>query len=489
MRLLELAHAGRNIQLPLSIELDSTSSLVIEQLLRVLPNRRYVAKADWLGKTVLAKLFVGDKAKKHYARELQGVSLLAQQHISTPKLLAHHVNDEGGYLFFEYLENSQTLDYQWRHLASESMLRSTAQQNILQQALASIAILHLQGLWQEDLHLDNLLAKENCLYWIDGDGVSVEKPGNPLSKDKVTNNLAVFFAQLPPEIDTLLPEYIRYYQQYNTTVTLSVDELYKAIVSIRKWRVKNILKKIRRDCTLFSVRNTLNGFYGVVRQQEATLAPLLANPDQFIDKGRFIKGFGTTNVVDTVVNGLHIVLKRYNIKSFKHRLSRFWRPTRGWHSWQEGFRLMMLGIPTAKPLALIEERFQGMRGRAWLITEFLEGPDLLTHLKRYEQSEVPSVELEAIGILFDCLIAQRITHGDLKGTNLFWVNQQWVLIDLDAVKQHHNNRSYQRAYAKDRARFLRNWPKGSALYTQFGQYLPTVDQVIDHYYRLNGVKN
>lgn len=474
MKLSALAQAGRELSLPLSITVDKDCSLIFEQVLRILPNRRYVGKANWQNRLVLAKLFVGDKADKHYHRELQGVTWLSQQAMNTPKLLASSISSEGGYLFFEYLENSQTLEQCWEQLSQEPLL-SSSQHIILNKALQAIAKLHLKGLWQQDLHLDNLLAQGEEIYWIDGDGFSVGEIGSPLSTKQVTNNIAIFFAQLPPQIDQYLPELVTFYQQQNTTVSLVLDNVLAEISRIRQWRVSNILKKIRRDCTLFSVKNTINGFYGVVRQEESTLAPLLATPDQYIDQGRFIKGFGTTNVVDTQVNGKHIVLKRYNIKNFKHRLSRFWRPTRGWHSWQEGFRLMMLGIPTAKPLALLEERFLGMRGRAWLVTEYLKGPDLLTHLMPYENSGIPAVELAEIGVLFDSLIKQRVTHGDLKGTNLFWVNNQWVLIDLDAVKYHHCERSFKRAYAKDRARFLRNWSKTSIFYTQLDNYLPTVN--------------
>ncbi|UYZ84433.1 serine/threonine protein kinase [Entomomonas sp. E2T0] len=473
MKLVELTNAGRTPELPLSITLDKDNDLVIENLLRTLPNQRYVAKANWQAKIVLAKLFVGSKANKHYQRELKGVNLLAQQQINTPKLFAHQITEEGGYLLFEYLENSQTLDQQWQLFINQPLLNEQ-QKKVLQQALAAIAQLHLKGLWQQDLHLDNLLEQSGILYWIDGDGISVEKAGQALSINKVIANLAVFFAQLPPQLDDFLQEFVEFYQTQNITISLSVADLQQAIIKVRKWRVDNILKKIRRDCTLFSVKNTANGFYGVVRTEEEILAPLLAEPDYYIDQGRFIKGFGTTNVADIIINGKHILLKRYNIKNFKHKLSRCWRPTRGWHSWQESFRLMMLGIPTAKPLALLEERHCWMRGRAWLVTEYLEGPDLLTHLKPYENSRPPEAELVALDNLFVSLIKHRISHGDLKGTNLFWVNNQWTLIDLDAVKQHKCIHSFKRAYAKDRTRFLRNWPKDSSLYRLFDERLPKI---------------
>lgn len=475
LNLVALANAGRNPALPLAIRVADTS-LVIEQLLRTLPNQRYVGRACWQNRRVLAKVFVGPKASKHYYRELTGVNLLLTHAVTTPVLLAQEVTDEGGCLLFDYLEDSQTLDQQWQQVVHEPLL-SPHQQRILQQALSAIAGLHLKGLWQQDLHLDNLLVKDNQVYWIDGDGITAEKVGVALSAEKIEANLAVFFAQLPLGVESFLPSLMDYYHNYNDTVQIDTARLKKAISNIRKWRVKDILKKVGRDCTLFSVKNTAQGFYGVLRTEEDTLMPLLNNPDQYIDQGRFIKGFGTTNVADSIVNGKHILLKRYNIKSIKHKLSRFWRPTRGWHSWQEGFRLLTLGIPTAKPLALIEERHLWMRGRAWLVTEYLDGPDLLSHFKQYEQTMPPEAELIALEQLFASLIATRISHGDLKGTNLFWVNNQWVLIDLDAVKQHSCRVSFKKAYQKDRSRFLRNWPKDTALYKLLDKRLPHVDKI------------
>jgi hypothetical protein len=42
------------------------------------------------------------------------------------------------------------------------------------------------------------------------------------------------------------------------------------------------------------------------------------------------------------------------------------------------------------------------------------------------------------------------------------------------VQQHNSDSSFARAYAKDRARFLRNWPVDSALYRLLDQRLPAV---------------
>ncbi len=53
MKLSELS--GREPALPLSLALDNGQSLLIEQWLRVLPEQRYVAKAQWQGRSVLVK--------------------------------------------------------------------------------------------------------------------------------------------------------------------------------------------------------------------------------------------------------------------------------------------------------------------------------------------------------------------------------------------------------------------------------------------------
>ena len=78
----------------------------------------------------------------------------------------------------------------------------------------------------------------------------------------------------------------------------------------------------------------------------------------------------------------------------------------------------------------------------------------------------------ALDQLFARLIAERISHGDFKGHNLFWQDDRWALIDLDSMCQHRSASSFAPAYARDRARFMRNWPESSALYRVIDQRLP-----------------
>jgi len=172
------------------------------------------------------------------------------------------------------------------------------------------------------------------------------------------------------------------------------------------------------------------------------------------------------------------VLKRYNVKNFRHWLRRCWRPSRAVHSWREAHRLELLAIATPCPLAVVEERRWGLRQRAYLITEYCDGPDLLAYFAN-PQHGAPSVApsdaaIAALVQLLENLIRARVSHGDLKGHNLIWRDGHWWLIDLDAMRQHASLRTFARAYARDRARLLRNFPAQSALYRLLDARLPRV---------------
>ena len=471
MRLEQLQLAGRAPELPFELELDG-EPLLLERLLRVLPGQRYVGLARWRGRAVLAKLLVGAKAERHFQREREGARLLAEQGLVTPELLAEgFAAEQGGWLLFDYLDGAESLWDAWRAVEREVLL-SEAQQAVLGEALAAIAQMHAKGLWQADLHLDNLLRQAGRLWIIDGGGVQVETPGQPLSRDKVLENLGVFFAQLPAELEPFTEELLVHYLLANGEHALPLEALLKEVEKVRRWRLRDYLKKVGRDCSLFAAKIGAFGLRVVRREQEAELTPLLADPDAALEAGHLYKTGGAATVARIELNGRPLVLKRYNIKSRLHGLKRFWRPSRAWHSWVEGHRLELLGIATPRPLAVIERRWCWLRGRAYLLTEYCGGPDLIARFAPYVESAPPETELAALDRLFAALIRERISHGDFKGHNLFWDEGRWSLIDLDAMRQHRRQASFARAYARDRARFLRNWPAESQLHRLLDQRLP-----------------
>ncbi|WP_435034469.1 lipopolysaccharide kinase InaA family protein [Pseudomonas neuropathica] len=476
MQLSELAGVGRTPQLPLTVTLaDAAGSadLQLLSLLRVLPGQRYVGAGVWRGRPVLAKLLVGGKAARHFQRELEGVRLLAAQGMTTPLLLADGLkNGEGGWLLFDFLEGAESLGDAWAKVESLPVL-ADEQSAVLAEALGAIGQLHGKGLWQEDLHLDNLLRHGGQLYLIDGAGICAETAGQPLSRQKVLENLGVFFAQLPKALEPFTEELLVYYLLSNSEHALPLEALQKQIDKVRRWRLKDFLLKVGRECTLFSVQRGAFGLRAIRREEEPAMLPVLEQADALLDQGHLYKTGGAASVGKVQAGARTLVIKRYNIKGFAHWLKRFWRPSRAWHSWREGNRLAFLGIATPKPLAVLEKRFFWLRSRAYLVTEFLPGPDIIERFAPYvENGDAPEVELQALDRLFARLIDERISHGDFKGHNLFWHQDRWAVIDLDSMCQHGSAGSFAPAYARDRARFMRNWPESSALYRVIDQRLP-----------------
>lgn len=475
MTLAQLAHGGRAPALPLTLHIDGVGEVVVEQWLRVLPGHRYVGRARWNGRTVLAKLMVGGNAHRHYARERDGAALLADQGLPTPELLSEGWKaNEGGWLLFDFLLDAQSLWSGWQMLERDPPL-TDAQQTVLGSALELIARMHLRGLWQDDLHLDNLLMQDGVLHVVDGGGVRSQQPGQPLDRTQALDNLSVFFAQLPALLDPFIEELLVHYLLVNSTHSLPMEKLHQAIRDVRAWRMADYLKKVGRDCSLFSARVGAFDAQVVRREESASLQALLADPDSFIASGQLYKGGGTATVARVEIDGgQSLLVKRYNIKSPLHWLKRFWRPSRAWHSWVEGNRLTFLGIPTPRLLAVREQRWLWLRGRAWLVTELLSGDDIISCFQPYMNSSPPEDQLLSLERLLQAMIRERISHGDLKGHNLFWEQGQWTLIDLDAVQQHRSAASFARAYARDRARLLRNWPADSVLHQLLDQRLPAV---------------
>ena len=253
------------------------------------------------------------------------------------------------------------------------------------------------------------------------------------------------------------------YHRGYPAAAIDLHSLAGAIAGARSRRLKDYLGKCLRDCSQFKVGKLGSRFVAVVREDADYLAPVIADPDRWIELGTSLKQGRTATLALVEHAGRKLVIKRYNIKGLGHALSRCWRPSRAWHSWIEAHRLGFLGIATPRPLALIEQRAGPLRGKAWLIADYCAGEDLLSRLAPYVDSGPPAWELDAIQQLFRQLSAARISHGDLKATNLLWHEDRLKLIDLDAMRQHDTFATFARAWRKDRERFLRNWPESSVL--------------------------
>ena len=451
-----LRAGGRRLLVPSTIALDDGRELVVERWLRILPGKRLTGVGRWHGRTVLAKLFIAARgSERHWLRECRGIDSLNRHGLPSPKrLAAGRLEGAGHYVLTEYLEGARAPG-------------ATAVGD-LEGVFEAVGRMHALGILQEDVHLGNFLIGKDKLYVIDGDAI---RPAGP-DRGRL-DNLALLFAQLSPAACSgMQAELLAAYRKGNPHLTVDAAQLKAAIARARDARLADVLDKCLRDCSLFKAAKRADRFFSLVRDEADFLAPLIADPDAWLEQGTPLKRGRSATLALVELNGRKLVIKRYNIKGAGHALSRAWRPSRAWHAWIEAHRLRFLGIATPRPLALIEHRLGPLRGRAWLVTEYCEGPHLQARLAEHAGSGVPARLKEAIRALFARLAAERLSHGDLKATNFLCCGDDLVVLDLDAMRRHDSEAAWRKAWARDRARFLHNWPEGSILQREMDSALP-----------------
>jgi tRNA A-37 threonylcarbamoyl transferase component Bud32 len=464
-----LRRAGRHLQAPFELHLKSGGTLRIEEILRLLPQKRLTGRAIWDGRIVLAKVFFARfGARRHFKREKQGLALLARRGLSTPDLVRHDSLPGGGrLLLIEFLTDAESIGDKWRKLTDENQ-DTTAQLVLLNPLFRQLGIMHAKGLGQKDIHLDNFLCHQGHLKIIDGDGIFPCR-----FRAQKAANLGLLMAQLSPlAAKTITLPLLAAYREGAGTSAITPDQFNRAIRHQRDKRVRAYLQKTLRNCTEFKVRKTPCRFFSVVRSQASRLIPFIKKPDQFMAKGTPLKLGNSCTLVRLKLNDHLVVIKRYNTVSILRYLKHCWRRTKAMKAWLQAHRLLTLGIATPRPLALVEERMGFLRGRAWLVCEQVAGDPILAVLERWQDDKPPNFLLKALQELFTAMYDARITHGDMKGTNLLWDGSRLFLLDLDGARSHRWGFTFKRTWQRDRQRFLRNWEINSKTHRWMSAVFP-----------------
>ena len=212
------------------------------------------------------------------------------------------------------------------------------------------------------------------------------------------------------------------------------------------------------------------------------LLALLADPDASLQHAdaRYLKQGNTCTLWSIPVDGQELVVKRYNIKGFVHRISRAFRRTRAATSWKNAHRLAMYGIPGARPVALYERRFGPLRGKAWLITEYVSGDDIAQLCKQPRPDRETSHRVvRDMTSLLSQLAQCRISHGDMKGTNFIQSPQGIAVIDLDSMREYRADSGFRRAQQRDLQRFLHNWQQCPDIDALFRESMQRINRLTE----------
>jgi tRNA A-37 threonylcarbamoyl transferase component Bud32 len=444
------------------------SGISLQKVVRTIPNKRYVCSGIFENRAVYAKIFIGKSATAYALRDKEGAKLLKQACILTPELLLSQGLEDGKhFLIYAAVENTQNAEEVWR--SSDNTRRFL----LMQQLVRTLAAHHQAGLLQTDLHLKNFLvqstsAVEMQIYTLDGDGIRQLR--SFFSKSQCLKNLATLFSKFDVLDDVWIPSLFQLYCE-QTGIVCSIEG--KANICSQTQKIRHRVatgfadKKVFRTCTDVNVTQKFSQFVAITSGFDLEKLAL-ASLDQYLaEPQRNIKNGNTCTVAKAELAGRHVVIKRYNIKSLWHGLSRAFRPTRAAKSWANAFRLHILGVSTPKPIALIEKRWWGLRGKAYFLSEYLDAPDGYDYFTKIKNKKLQAVAIKNIVYLFYRMYLLKLSHGDMKSSNIKVLDGNPYLIDLDSMRQHRCDYFALKAHVQDLRRFMQNWQAQSALYNMF----------------------
>lgn len=453
--------------------LSDGSHLNISQVVRSVPNRRIVASGQWNSHAVFAKIFFGKKAAYYAKRDAVGASSLLAAGILTPKILYQGLiqNGTAEVIIYEAISDSRNAEDVLYHAAADVKLE------LMLALVRIVGTMHKAGLIQHDMYAKNFLVKAGQLHAIDGDAVRQVCVLSSEYQKRV--NLALLLSKFDvTQLKSSLPLLLAEYQKATSAKSIMSISCISHMIRQQRMRVVDgyAAKKVFRACTDVAVKKTCSEMVAINRSFDSdAIFKALNNPDQLLaGDAKLLKAGNTCTVALAELVGQAVVVKRYNIKSFWHGLSRALRPSRAAASWSNAYRLLMQGIATPRPVALLEKRCWGLRRQAYFIAEYLDAPDALEYMASDASTEAKLAVMRNISDLFYKLYLLRIAHGDCKATNIKIVDGKPVLIDLDSLQQYRCNHWFQSRHARDLRRLLQNWESKSELHQMLKNALSAV---------------
>ena len=455
-----LISMGRHIPTPFHVSISKDQQQIdlrIESILRIVPGKRIVGLSQWQNKQVIVKLFYQSGYwKRNLLADINGVNLLSHSRIPTPNILhqATLTDNQGGVLLIEYLDDGVSL---------LSLLDETSGEadrcKLLEMAVECIANCHKSGILQKDMHLDNFMFSNGRVYLLDGGDIS--GAGKGLKPDAKLGNLAMFFAQFPVIMDHDVGALLRHYLEQGVDISADlVADFNLCLKQARNHRLARYERKLFRSTTANRCEQTSTKFLVYDRNMHSNEFGLFVkNPDSFIERGKILKNGNSATVAEVSIAGRAYVLKRYNIKKFAHGLRSLFKSGRAYNSWRNALVLEMLGIATPHPYVFMEHRVLWIfRRRSYFLCERIEADHLTTDFASEAMDKIGSDELlAAFQQLFEIMHDYKISHGDMKATNFIYTSKLLYVLDLDSMQRHKTALRFRSRFAKDLARFRKNW--------------------------------
>lgn len=437
----QLEKAGYDLVAPFEVELGDKRVLVIEAVLRILPGKRVVAKTAASTGSTLVKLFFHSR---NFDKENKGYQRLHGSKIQTPVLLSAEVLPEGGGIcHYEFIDRAQSFSTRWQAADAKTKV------DLLAMLLAIVQQYYKNDLCQTDLHLDNFIFAGDKLYALDP--ASCEK----LNADTVINNLALLLAQFQINEWAMIAAAMA-----ETFPGINKAALIAAATAQQKIRRDNFLKKIYRESTytqVWKIGKPFGQHFAItcVREQcSAEMRNLLENIDTIPESAEHLKRGESSVVLLLSVDGKQWVVKNSRNKNIWRQLRRCFGRSRASNAWHYSHMFVETGINTPTPIALIERKLGPLVLESWFVSEYIKGDNLLD-IWLYQKPT--ATEIDGVKNIFNTMAALKISHGDMKATNLLVAEEKMYLIDFDGMKHFRLSCLAKAALQKDKKRFMENW--------------------------------
>ncbi len=440
---------------PFTIDIDSRDGRRMRvtslDVMRTLAGTRTVYTGVWDSRPVMAKVFTKfSKAKYHMKREWRGLQRLEQRGLSTPKPLFCGRCSSGWVVVTERIEGATSARELWDGAGTLEQRVS-----LLGRIAAQLARQHIKGVIQSDLHLGNFLVKGEEVIILDP--ATMRFGWRHVGRYRSVKQLALLTSILSERASAEMEVVFRQYAAARDWPVRPKDlERFRdAHRRHRRRAIERGLRKFLRSNRRHEVIGR-ESWVGVVERAflaATDLDALTVGLDQAMKDGQVLKDGRTSLVSQTKLGNGDVVIKRYNHKSLLHSVRHTLKGSRARHCWLSANRLMLLGIPTARPLAYMERRRGLLIWESYFISGYVEGQRFHDFLQS-DRSETERAEAMAdVSRVLSDLAEHRITHGDMKRSNILISRDGPVLTDLDAMTVHSWRWTTEVSHRKDMARF------------------------------------
>ncbi len=444
-------------------------TLQLDKVLRLLPQRRevYAGQLSGFKRAVVAKRFLcHPKQLRDWRREWRGLIKLTKLGLSAPTPLCVAQEQDGAavWVIMDRIDAAVSVQDVCLNGAFEERME------LIQQLAKLVDAAHRVGVRQGDQHVDNWGWDGVRLYLLDAG--SIQFSGSALPARARLSDLAGICVTLDPAAERAFREAIQT-EYLLDDVHLKDRLLYhleEAIGALQKKRSQRYFKKTRRCCSEF-VR-VENAAYRALYLRHTTpglIDSLLADPDALMVNGERLKSGNTCTVQGISYGGQDYVLKRYNQKALLYQLRHMCSDSRALTSWSAAWLLEMAFIPTARTIAVYEDRRRYLPGLCYLLMERIKGQLLPDYIESCADDAARIKALaDAFAQIWASLARLRAVHGDLKATNLIvGEDGRLSLLDLDVFRFGLGARAFARGRSRDRKRFMKNWAERPELIQLF----------------------